>query len=871
MSKVPSAPSALSLDWSLGVNNDIVDGVHSLCDGSRNALFYVAAHSGVIYDFQNRTQKLLQGHCNVITSACTSQDKRWIATADKGNDSMIVVWDSFTGAPIKTIFNPHEKGVIAMDMSPDAMLLVTLSNDESNETEGTSDETKICLWEWTADRVGPLYRSRVPINDVQTSVLINPSDFQQEIGTFTQSVFLPNDSSVVTATTDGDVVLWDCTTTSPDKARRAVKIIHLSESGILCIYVANNYIVTGCASGAVRFFDLRFRIEGWFEDIKAGPVTSLSFANGIPRLSVSSDPDCFAIQDFICGTKKSLVVCLEAPLCDEVDETRRRGVLLLQGISSSIRGLSTHPRMSHVALSSSNGSVQLWDFESKRLLMIRSFDDSKGEPVSLQYHPRGNYLVQGMADGTLMCLHPTTLENVPNGLFKTGEGAITDIRFSLDGLFMATADTELCVALYYMGEEWIFLGKYKSHSAPITGLEFGISNKGVPFLVSVGEDRHIVEYDIEGSSVRNGLLLAHPRNKVEQRAIPTTCMVYKNPTKDPSDDTSGEDFVLIANNEFKVCTWSTTYEVCRHTSLGPTYVCPLNRMLPIPNGETNGNENSVYQSSKSKYIAYSTLNKVVGIAKLPLDGNGNSTVGLIAHPDEIANISVSYDGRYLLTAGANDRTVNIWKINTNIVDDDDVVIDDNFKSKNIKPSMIPFISQLDGGISGSVYKDLCDYFYYAQLRMQGEKCLNDREITGKITLSEIPNIMRALGYYPSKWECARMCNEIKYSNFVQSGKIETLIDLDCLIKLYVNHRPLFTVDKEAITKAFETLTQGTMELEWKELLSRLKNEGECMSNEEMDACLHALVDKEQPPALVDPKKFATDVLGFEEYVEEHEG
>lgn len=349
MSKVPSAPSALSLDWSLGVNNDIVDGVHSLCDGSRNALFYVAAHSGVIYDFQNRTQKLLQGHCNVITSACTSQDKRWIATADKGNDSMIVVWDSFTGAPIKTIFNPHEKGVIAMDMSPDAMLLVTLSNDESSETEGTSDETsereivqEICLWEWTADRVGPLYRSRVPINDVQTSVrfnpndvreivsngsqrvvfwcwekrklesispVINPSDFQQEIGTFTQSVFLPNDSSVVTATTDGDVVLWDCTTTSPDKARRAVKIIHLSESGILCIYVANNYIVTGCASGAVRFFDLRFRIEGWFEDIKAGPVTSLSFANGIPRLSVSSDPDCFAIQDFICGTKKALVVC----------------------------------------------------------------------------------------------------------------------------------------------------------------------------------------------------------------------------------------------------------------------------------------------------------------------------------------------------------------------------------------------------------------------------------------------------------------------------------------------------------------------------------------------------------------------------------
>jgi hypothetical protein len=60
---------------------------------------------------------------------------------------MVVVWDALTGVwfrrsvvpghllrplltgePIKTIFAPHENGVLAMDMSPDAMFLVTLSN-----------------------------------------------------------------------------------------------------------------------------------------------------------------------------------------------------------------------------------------------------------------------------------------------------------------------------------------------------------------------------------------------------------------------------------------------------------------------------------------------------------------------------------------------------------------------------------------------------------------------------------------------------------------------------------------------------------------------------------------------------------------------
>lgn len=43
--------------------------------------------------------------CNPITCCAVSDDKRWIATADAGPDSMIVIWDSATGTPIKTIFN----------------------------------------------------------------------------------------------------------------------------------------------------------------------------------------------------------------------------------------------------------------------------------------------------------------------------------------------------------------------------------------------------------------------------------------------------------------------------------------------------------------------------------------------------------------------------------------------------------------------------------------------------------------------------------------------------------------------------------------------------------------------------------------------
>lgn len=55
-----AANNALTLAWSFGFNKDVVDGVHSLCADGREALFYVAAHTGVIYDYAKRTQELLQ-------------------------------------------------------------------------------------------------------------------------------------------------------------------------------------------------------------------------------------------------------------------------------------------------------------------------------------------------------------------------------------------------------------------------------------------------------------------------------------------------------------------------------------------------------------------------------------------------------------------------------------------------------------------------------------------------------------------------------------------------------------------------------------------------------------------------------------------
>ena len=66
--------------------------------------------------------------------------------------------------------------------------------------------------------------------------------------------------------------------------------------------------------------------------------------------------------------------------------------------------------------------------------------------------------------------------------------------------------------------------------------------------------------------------------------------------------------------------------------------------------------------------------------------------------------------------------------------------------------MEPFFKLLEGGRGGDFYEEVADYFYYAQLRSQGEDTTAPRKATGRVPLAELPNLMRALGYYPTEQE-----------------------------------------------------------------------------------------------------------------------
>jgi len=261
---------------------------------------------------------------------------------------------------------------------------------------------------------------------------------------------------------------------------------------------------------------------------------------------------------------------------------------------------------------------------------------------------------------------------------------------------------------------------------------------------------------------------------------------------------------------------------------------------------------------EDQFMLYATHEKVLGLVQLPLDGNPNKCMGLIAHPGQIPAISVDYQGQYAFTCGGSDLTVNQWLIDPQPVANANVMGGQGTE---------PFVKLLDGGEEGEFFSDMKDYFYYSQIRSQGENTTKARVLDGMIPVEEIPHLMCALGYFPTQLEIKNMTNEVRYSKFSETGEYVDRIAFEALVKLYVNHRPVFPVGPDQIRQAFEALKRhepGPVPRE--QLLQLLSGHGEKLPIEELERCLDSLVgDSSIRNVLgeeVDALDFARNVLGL---------
>jgi WD40 repeat protein/Ca2+-binding EF-hand superfamily protein len=686
-------------------------------------------------------------------------------------------------------------------------------------------------------------------------------DFKQPVGSLTQSVFIPGTRKAVSATSDGDAVLWDCVEL-PEVAstdRRATKLIRLHSGPLLSLLTVGEMLVSGGQDGHVRFFDFDFRVVAWFEDLDAGPISSISFAHQPAALKTPGEEGAaFSCPDFVVGTSNALVVACTSAMFEQIHADARRGTLLVQGQDAPVHGLAAHPSLTRFACTGHSGLLQLWDYAEKRLLLMRMFDKLLGH--ALAFSPNGKLLAVGFTNGTLKLLAGMTLEEICT--FRSSRDAVTHLAFSSDSAFLASADADRCVALYRHGasaegdgskREWEYTGKYRAHHAPISGLSFGDGSDGLARLFSVGEDAQLVEFDLQRSSVSGGVQL-RKATRIEQSAAPTSCLWLG------SSEGRAEPLVVVANDRYKLRQVAADSKAVEATVLGPTYGGPISSMAVLPTLPADADAEAAVAAPR--HVAYATQEKVVGLLQLPLDGNPNKGMGLVAHPGEVSAMVVSWDGAHLITAGGSDLAIHMWDVTP----------------QALEPTvaaggggLAPYLALLEGGAGGALHQEMRDYFYYAQLRAQGEDTTEPRRITGRVPISELGNLMRALGYYPSEREIDELCHEARVAQQAAGGEHADSIDFDGFVKLYVNHRPVFGVGKEAIAQGFAAIGADANGVGKEQLMRALANHGEALSPEDLAQCLRALTGHDDLESLLGPKQqidapaFAEKILGFEDY------
>ncbi|KAJ3190704.1 Cilia- and flagella-associated protein 251 [Irineochytrium annulatum] len=743
-----------------------------------------------------------------------------------GSPSLTVGFQAINAMPIKTLFEIHDgTGVVAAEFSADSRYLVTLGNEA---------EQTLAIWDWTTDSDVPIASVKIEgeqqkcvklnpedpteiltngnlsvifmIWDKETNVItqhvprLSSKDFKHNPTSFTYSAFIPTTNQSVTTTGDGDVIIWtdrslnNLSVPLERGKKAAIKFMKLHTGSINFLVAINKkYLITGGDDGYVKIFDLQiwdFALKKLlavrkFEDVKSTELVPMP-EDGGPFQQLK-----FNFADPISGKIPATAAKHSSDAADKERKAHKKGHKEAPPDLLKIETLAYSHDGNLIAIGFSNGTVRvvfaadLKEFDGPRnpqgIKLASFWSIAKAPVVIAAFSPCGNYLA--FADGGFaVTLFKKELKVGPKKEVQ-GRGEAVD-RLAAGTLTI----------------HWAMIGRCQAHFKEII----------------CTQHRHVAEYDLPASTITGGIKLRSLK-KIEQSPVPLAATLYPRnngsgprvtsegdpaPTTAPSavnPSTQGslisldpavadpnfpsDAFLMTANTDFKMKLHNVSTQLCRKTVLGPTFGGQITHLTIVPE-----------LAGPPKYAAFSTKEKVVGLIKLPFDGNPHGSMGLIAHPCAISNITTTCDGSYLLTAGVEDGVVHMWSMYPAALEAQILV-----GGRGLEP----FLNMLEPsgkGVEGPIYREMEDYFYYAQLRTQGEDAAGARVIQDTVEIGEVPSIMQAMGFYPSGQEIEDMLNEVKFSK-VEEGQLVEAITFDDLIKLFVNHRPVFDYTENDLFKS----------------------------------------------------------------------
>ena len=773
----------LSLEQCIGQVKELP--VINLCSGDALSIFYACCHCGVVLDVEKNNQQLLQGHANAISCLTSSLNKKFLFIGDRGPNSRVNVWnvaDEGEVIPVKTISHVDSHGVAAIAVSDVGHYLAVVSAGRYQS---------LCVWNWTEPSTTPLYEMKIEgtlgfqkyliFNSENNKFLVsnsflsvvfyywNESDIEsfshsfsteerKAAGEITATVFLRNNSIAISATSFGKFILWEkfkpVNTVSSKPFYRLDKIVRMQAKGITVLTTIKQFIVTGDVAGQIKFYDESLKLVNWIQDVKLGAITTISFdfsgdyGSDAPEDSLDLDlilsKDTFSSPNFVFGTSSAVIVY--------VTNNGNKMDVIQNNFGCIIASIDVHPSKPLIALSGTNGLLRLINYKDRQSVASKLFDEGKTPVSCIKFNLDGSILAVGFANGKIEIVHGLNLQKVYKGTLNDSNSYITHIEFSHNFQFMASADVTNAVTMYLINRErlWtddeksiLFLGRYKAHNKLIRNILFKYKHIDESYrFFSVSFDRTLVEYEFSASKQGLSVKSVHV---IEHSALPMYMKSYPSLTK--------ENLLLMCNNQYKFKLINTSTKMVRKTLLGPAFGSPVEKFV-VSSITTLKNQET--------YFIACIINSKICISLLPLTGSHYRSFCLVSHPNGVKDLVVSPDGAYLFSSGGS--SLMIWSVN---------ILALQMQEKLMGNEMQPFYEQIEGGKNGAFMYQLENLFCYAQLKNQGIDTQDMRMVGEKVNVSELPSLMRALGYYPSEKDAYQMMMEVCFSlntYFVYSEK-----------------------------------------------------------------------------------------------------
>ncbi|XP_023247098.1 cilia- and flagella-associated protein 251-like [Copidosoma floridanum] len=836
-------PYTLELVFGMNSNLPLVN----LSTPSRSLVAYACSHVVTLnyYDpVHYQHQFYLKGHFDCVrTLSCDFYGQR-LLTADFGIEPNVNVWDVETRSVIFNVFRPHgDERLMAASLSPDSRYIVTVGNEPvqflkiwepgspghlvCRELPDTSYArvNDVCFSKWypnvfalTSDRfvifcVYDFQHFRLNVERPLVAKICRQTKWLRLYNTTYSSV----STKAFTGTADGYVLVWD--RTSVDCGMRNVQTPFLQNAEITRIVSNKGLFFLHIFHDADRMFFFPLNLG----NMKNAPIPVISRQN-------------FVFEKFVLGKHIEMASVHYIPVVDEfivatADEKIVRmnmqpgkGYCFIQDcFHSTLTAMDADPRRDYVVAADKKRTIYLLNYNNgtvtlrtkipaavnlheiyKQELEKKTFNHTSvteiptvkpmvGDGLAshasiLKYSPTGDVLIcaienyqNPLENGSFWVLDPNILDPIDLIPYKHTNGTISIIAFSECFDYMAHGDDSGKIAIFKRNAKFIartnnyfsFLGKLQSHDDRVLHVLFGPS-KNNPRLLTFGSKGDLVEYNLPASGPYPNRGLVVTKTIVKQDEYVPRCVAWY-------PRFGGEEFFLTSNSDCKFKLFGATNQTVQATYLGPIFETPIKRMMV----------NRSLTPDSSAYMIFAT-NKEIGLQLLPVDGNPHRVVSVFAHPGKISWMCVSHCNKYLLTVGCGDLCILKWKINFNSV---------HVMHELGGTELTPYYELISGGKDGFLFEELQKVFVYSQLKKE-KNTMGPRNLDGYVPTDYLPNLMRAVGFYPSKNEVKNLMTEANLLNHDKAGKMVKKVDFKDFFKLYVNHRPTYGVTEKKLREIF---------------------------------------------------------------------